>query len=72
MGRVTSGQICEVTVVNSTVTGVYSLSSFSRELKVFFVQYRFLIGRLSLEGSQFHPFVLLLRVTCKVKMMMEH
>lgn len=71
VGRMTSGRICDVTVA-VIVTGVYSLSSLSLELKVFFVQYLFLIDRLSLEGSQFHPFVLLLRVTCKVKIMVEH
>jgi len=36
VGRMTSRQICEVTVVISIVIGVYSPSSFSRELKVFF------------------------------------
>jgi len=58
VGRVISGQVCEVTRIR-IVTGVYSLSSLSRELKLFSVQYQFLIDSLSLEGSRFHPFVLL-------------
>ena len=35
VGRMASGQLCERTVVISIVTGAYSLSGLSRELKFF-------------------------------------
>jgi glucose uptake protein GlcU len=37
VGRMTSGRLSEVTVVISIITGVYTLSSLSRKLKVFSV-----------------------------------
>ena len=37
VGRVTPWQLCEVTVIG--IVTVYSLSSLSRELKVFSAQY---------------------------------